>query len=66
MPEDLLAHYYLDEIPIVDGGNPDLEPERATTYTAGFVLQPKFDSALLDDVQLTFDWYQIDVNNAVQ
>lgn len=66
MPGDLLATYKAYEIPITDGGNPDLEPERGTTYTAGVVLQPRFQSSYLNDLQLTFDWYQIKVDNAVQ
>ncbi len=66
MPADLLPTYEIYELLTSDGGNPDLEPERATTWTAGIVLQPKFQSKLFDDVQLTFDWYQFELDNAVQ
>lgn len=66
MPADLLASYEVYEILVEDGGNPDVEPERGTTYTAGVVVQPRFQSPYLSDLQLTFDWYQIEVDNAVQ
>jgi iron complex outermembrane recepter protein len=66
LPPDLLPTYFIYEAFPLDGGNPDLEPERATTYTAGIVLQPTFESVLFDDVQLTFDWYQIELDNAVE
>ena len=66
VPADLLPTYELYEILTSDGGNPDLDPERATTWTAGIVLQPEFRSAIFEDVQLTFDWYQIELDNAVQ
>jgi len=66
MPAELLPTYELYEILTSDGGNADLEPERATTYTAGIVLQPNFQSTLFDDLQLSFDWYQIELDNAVQ
>ncbi len=46
MPASLLPTYYVDEISLVSGGNPELEPEHADTYTAGLVLQPRFESRL--------------------
>lgn len=44
------------------GGNPDLQPERATTKTVGIVLQPKF----LPRFSLTVDYWTINLTNAVQ
>lgn len=44
------------------GGNPDLQPERATTKTFGVVLQPSF----LPRFALTIDWFDIKVNNAIR
>jgi outer membrane receptor protein involved in Fe transport len=44
------------------GGNPDLNPEKATTKTAGVVFQPRF----LPRFALTVDWFSIEVKNAIQ
>jgi outer membrane receptor protein involved in Fe transport len=65
VPESLLPDYYAYEITLVSGGNPDLEPERADTYTAGLVLRPRFESPLLEDLQITIDWYQVEIEDAI-
>ncbi|MDT7526915.1 TonB-dependent receptor [Pseudidiomarina sp. GXY010] len=44
------------------GGNPDLKPEDADTFTAGFV----WDVSFVENLQLTVDYYNIDVKNAIQ
>lgn len=44
------------------GGNPNLKPEVADTYTLGFVLQPK---AIIPGFTLTADYYNIVVNGAI-
>ena len=44
------------------GGNPDLQPESATTKTVGIVLQPSF----LPRFALTVDWFDIKVKDAIQ
>src|SRR5690606_31810211 len=44
----------------ISGGNPRLDPEKADTFTAGFVVQPP---AL--GMQLAIDYYQIDLTDAV-
>jgi len=44
----------------VSGGNPDLEPEEADTFTVGVVLKSPFTSPALRDLTLTVDWYRID------
>ena len=44
------------------GGNPNLNPEKATTKTVGVVIQPRF----LRRLALTVDYYDIQVKNAVQ
>jgi outer membrane receptor protein involved in Fe transport len=46
----------------ISGGNPDLEPEKADTVTAGIVLQPSF----LPGLSLSLDYYEIDLSNAIQ
>jgi outer membrane receptor protein involved in Fe transport len=45
----------------IDGGNPDLLPETATTRTLGVVLQPRF----LRGFNATVDWWSIDLKGAV-
>jgi outer membrane receptor protein involved in Fe transport len=44
------------------GGNPDLEPEKATTKTLGVVLQPRF----LPRLAVTVDYFDIKVDRAIQ
>lgn len=44
------------------GGNPDLQPEKATTKTLGVVLQPGF----LPRFALSIDYYDIEVKDAIQ
>ncbi len=45
------------------GGNLHLEPEKADTITAGFVLAPK--SGPLERFQFSADWYKIDLLNPI-
>jgi outer membrane receptor protein involved in Fe transport len=46
----------------ISGGNPDLEPETATTRTAGVVLEPAF----LRGFNATIDWWSIDLKGAIE
>jgi len=43
------------------GGNPDLAPEKADTYTLGVVLQPRF----VPGLAVTVDWFDIDLVGAI-
>ncbi len=43
------------------GGNPNVRPEKADTFTAGAVLQPSF----LKGLSVSTDWYQIKINDAI-
>jgi iron complex outermembrane receptor protein len=43
------------------GGNPNVNPEKADTTTAGIVFQPTG----LDGFSVSFDWYEIDINDAI-
>lgn len=43
------------------GGNPNVQPEKATTWTLGAVLQPSFAPGLA----LTVDYYNISVTDAI-
>ncbi len=46
-------------------GNPNLTPEKADTWTAGFVLSSPFDTPLLSRLRLTVDYYNISVKDAI-
>ncbi|WP_159793647.1 TonB-dependent receptor domain-containing protein [Croceibacterium salegens] len=43
------------------GGNPNVNPEKADTYTAGVVFQPSFFSGF----QLSVDWFKVDLKGAI-
>jgi outer membrane receptor protein involved in Fe transport len=43
------------------GGNPDLKPEVARTWTAGFVLTPQF----VQGLSVSVDWYKINIADAI-
>lgn len=43
------------------GGNPNVKPERADTFTAGAVIQPSWAPGL----QMSGDWYQIKIADAI-
>lgn len=45
----------------LQGGNPDLEPEEADTYTFGFVYTPSF----LPSFNVSVDYYDIKVDNLI-
>ena len=45
----------------LQGGNPLLTPEIATTITAGVVFQPRF----IPRLALTLDWFDIDIKNQI-
>jgi iron complex outermembrane receptor protein len=44
------------------GGNPDLNPETATTKTLGVVIQPR----MIPGFSLSVDWFDIKVKDAIQ
>ena len=43
------------------GGNPNLQPEKADTYTGGIVLQPRF----VPNLTLSVDYYNIKIENII-
>jgi len=56
---------FVGTIPIQIGqltGNPNLKPEKAKTYTVGFVLTPNLGDTKLS---LSVDYYNIDINGAI-
>ncbi len=46
-------------------GNPNLNSEKAKTWTAGMVLQSHFESPLLRRMTATIDWYKISIDDAI-
>lgn len=44
------------------GGNEDLQPEKATTWTAGVVLQPSF----IPRLAITVDYFNIEIDRAIR
>lgn len=46
----------------VIGGNPDLDSERANTFTAGVVLRPSF----VPGLSIALDYYDVELENAIQ
>jgi iron complex outermembrane recepter protein len=47
---------------ITTGGNPNIGPEKATTYTVGVIIRPE---DILPGFTLTFDYYNIKINRAI-
>ncbi len=67
LPPALLPDYLfnLRRVDGVSGGNPGLQSEKADTYTVGAVLDSPFDSPALKALQLSIDWYKIDLTDAI-
>ena len=65
VPPELLSDFPWETVLTTAGGNPDLEPETADTLTTGVVVRPGFESAWLRNLQLTIDWYRIEIEDAV-
>lgn len=61
VPEGFDSNYDSSTLPGSSGGNPDLEPEESTSYTAGIVYQP----AALAGFSMTVDYWQIDLTNTI-
>jgi outer membrane receptor protein involved in Fe transport len=55
------AYAGIHEITVTSGGNPNLDPEKADTVTAGFVYQP----TRVQGLQISLDTYRVDLNGAV-
>jgi len=50
----------------VQGGNPELDPETADTLTLGFVVNWSPQHFLQSRLQLSLDWYRIEVEDAIE
>ncbi len=49
----------------VAGGNPGLGPEEASTTTVGLVWTPRAAQRLLANLQISVDWYRIDIADRI-
>jgi len=58
---DPLTNFNPGGIQTVSGGNPNLVPEVARTYTGGVVLTPSF----IPGLTISADYYQINLHNAI-
>ena len=47
-------------------GNPNLDTEKAHTFTAGVVLRSPFQAPALSHLTASVDWYSIKINGAIQ
>jgi iron complex outermembrane receptor protein len=67
LPSSLIASYAFDlrKVDGVSGGNPGLHSEKADTYTVGAVFSSPFDQAALRSLQVSLDWYNITLNDAI-
>jgi outer membrane receptor protein involved in Fe transport len=52
-------------IGVINSGNTDLTPEEADTITFGAVFRPNFDAAFVADLQLSVDYYDIDITDVI-
>ena len=56
------------QISVTTGGNPDLEPETADSFTAGFVWSPEFvtEAGWIDVFDVEFTYYDHEVDGFIQ
>ena len=67
VPSAILPTYTYGSVsvPGSNGSNSSLTPERAKTWSAGVVLAPKFSSPMFSNLQLSVDYYNIKIANAI-
>jgi iron complex outermembrane recepter protein len=68
VPAALLPEFVdADELHLgVSGGNPELKPETGDTLTLGFVVDSQATHPLLSRMQLSLDWYRIEMDDAIE
>ena len=49
------------QVTTFSGGNPNVRPEEADTFTAGVVFRPEF----LPGFQASLDWFKVDIDGAI-
>jgi outer membrane receptor protein involved in Fe transport len=57
--------YGVDSVHGTSGGNAGLTPEKANTYSIGAVWIPQFESDLMRTFQVSVDYYDIKITNAI-
>ena len=57
--------YTVASVQGTSGSNSNLTPEQANTWSVGGVLTPKFESPLFHTMQISVDYYNIQVKNAI-
>jgi outer membrane receptor protein involved in Fe transport len=57
--------YSVDSVFGTSGGNPDLTPEKADSYTAGVVWSPRLDNDLFRTFNVSVDYYNIKITDAI-
>ncbi len=50
---------------VIQKGNPELRPEVAKTFTAGFVMNSPIENPWLSGITLAFDWYMVNIKNTI-
>jgi iron complex outermembrane receptor protein len=66
---DALLPDFIDQDQVhqgVQGGNPDLAPESGDTLTLGFAWTSRSAHRLLSGMQLSVDWYRIEMEDAIE
>ncbi len=48
-------------VTIYSGGNPEVAPEEADTFTAGVVFQPD----AIEGLSMSLDWYEVEIDGAI-
>jgi outer membrane receptor protein involved in Fe transport len=49
-------------VTLLQGGNPEVDPEKADTYTVGFVYRPQW----LDGFDVSVDWLSVNVKGSIE
>lgn len=67
IPASLIDSYNFNNTQVegLSGGNPDLFEETADTFTAGFTFQSPSDNPWLSSLQLSVDYYSIEIEDYV-
>jgi len=50
----------------ITGGNPNLSPEKADSYSVGFVLASPFESPLLERAAVSIDYWSIELEDRIE
>ncbi len=67
LPDNLYDTFQEDIVSIAgtSSGNVNLDPEAADTFTTGFVFSPEFGGETLQNVNVSVDYYSIEIEDAI-